>query len=143
MSRFCDTRFSKCCGGITELFENTWEPVNHPYLQRVYDNSGNPVRSHNIDLTDEEQPVPGSCRTPDAFCNTTDRKVLSQVLNDYDQTTHDFYRWKVSYSAVNSVVLNQKPHRYGFWRCTGSNTRSARCIRQDYQTEDRWDQKEP
>ena len=23
----CDARFSKCCGGVTEKFENCWEPV--------------------------------------------------------------------------------------------------------------------
>jgi SpoIID/LytB domain protein len=97
--RFCDTRFSKCCGGITELFENTWEPVNHPYLQRVYDNSGDLSESQ-IDLIDEQAACAWIMATPDAFCNTTDSKVLSQVLNDYDQTTLDFYRWKVSYSAA-------------------------------------------
>ena len=28
--KVCDARFYKCCGGVTELFENTWEPVHHP-----------------------------------------------------------------------------------------------------------------
>ena len=33
----CDTRYSKCCGGLTESFENVWEPVRHPYLISVVD----------------------------------------------------------------------------------------------------------
>ena len=35
--QICDARFSKCCGGITERFENTWEPVEHPYLTSIAD----------------------------------------------------------------------------------------------------------
>jgi stage II sporulation protein D len=95
--KICDTRFSKCCGGFTELFENAWEPIHHPYLQRVYDNVAMPV-AENTDLTREESARSWILSDPPAFCNTSDKKVLSQVLNDYDQTTRDFYRWKVSYN---------------------------------------------
>jgi stage II sporulation protein D len=96
--RLCDTRFSKCCGGVTELFENTWEPVNHPYLQRVYDNADK-FSGATTDLTVEYAAKTWILSNPPAFCNTHDKRVLSQVLNDYDQTTLDFYRWKVSFSA--------------------------------------------
>jgi stage II sporulation protein D len=96
--RLCDTRFSKCCGGITELFENAWEPVSHPYLQRVYDNSKMEALA-SADLTQEESARNWILSEPPAFCNTTDKAVLTQVLNDYDQTTHDFYRWKVSFTC--------------------------------------------
>lgn len=65
----CDARFSKCCGGRTETFGTCWESLQVPYLKSF----------------------------EDGFCNTSDREVLSQVLNDYDMETMDFYRWEVSY----------------------------------------------
>jgi len=93
----CDTRFYKCCGGVTELFENVWEPVNHPYLESITDNSTAPD-AYNSDLSAEAAAKLWIEGRPDAFCNTTDKNILSQVLNDYDQETVDFYRWKVSYT---------------------------------------------
>jgi len=93
----CDARFYKCCGGITELFENVWEPVSHPYLQMVIDNDRSPA-GFETDLTREENAVRWIKGNPPAFCNTNDREVLSQVLNNYDQETTDFYRWKVMYT---------------------------------------------
>ncbi len=93
----CDSRYYKCCGGITEFFENVWEPVNHPYLRRVIDNPVNP-EGFNLELDKEEAAKKWILGNPDSFCNTTDKKILTQVLNDYDQETHDFYRWNVSYT---------------------------------------------
>jgi SpoIID/LytB domain protein len=69
--KICDARFSKCCGGMTEVFESCWENIRHPYL----------------------------VAKPDPYCNTFDPKVLRQVLNGYDQETHDFYRWTVHYTT--------------------------------------------
>ena len=93
----CDTRYYKCCGGITELFENVWEPVNHPYLQKVIDNPSYP-EGYNLDIDKEEMAKKWILGNPESFCNTSDKMILSQVLNDYDQETKDFYRWNVSYT---------------------------------------------
>jgi stage II sporulation protein D len=93
----CDTRYYKCCGGVTELFENVWEVVNHPYLQKVTDNPEISA-GFDTDLTNESDAKKYILGNPDAFCNTSDREVLKQVLNDYDQETNDFYRWKVKYT---------------------------------------------
>jgi len=93
----CDTRYYKCCGGITELFENVWEPVNHPYLQKVIDNPAHP-EGYNLEIDKEEMAKKWILGNPESFCNTSDKMVLSQVLNDYDQETKDFYRWNVSYT---------------------------------------------
>ena len=93
----CDTRYSKCCGGISELFENVWEPVNHPYLQRVIDNPVHP-EGFELEIDDEVIAKKWILGNPGAFCNTSDKKVLSQVLNDYDQETNDFFRWTVTYT---------------------------------------------
>ena len=105
-NRFCDARFSKCCGGITENFENNWEPVVHPYLTRVAD-------SHTADfipdLTAEEEAEKWIRSSPQSFCNTNDQKVLSQVLNDYDQETTTFFRWVVTLSQEQiSDLLRRK-----------------------------------
>lgn len=93
----CDTRYYKCCGGVTELFENVWEPVDHPYLQKVIDNSVNP-EGFNLSINKEDVARKWILGNPDAFCNTNDKKILCQVLNDYDQETNDFFRWKVTYT---------------------------------------------
>jgi SpoIID/LytB domain protein len=93
----CDTRYYKCCGGITELFENVWEPVSHPYLQRVIDNHV-PPEGYNIDISSEANAKKWISGNPEAFCNTSDKKILSQVLNVYDQETNDFFRWEIAYT---------------------------------------------
>ena len=67
----CDARFSKCCGGKTEEFQYCWEDTPKPYLVSV----------------------------EDPFCNTTDKSILAQVLNDYDLETNDFYHWTVEYTV--------------------------------------------
>jgi SpoIID/LytB domain protein len=92
----CDTRYYKCCGGVTELFENVWEPVNHPYLQKVTDTSV-VFEEHDLNLSNDMEANRWIKANPDAFCNTNDKDVLSQVLNDYDQETNDFFRWKLTY----------------------------------------------
>lgn len=91
----CDARFYKCCGGVTELFENTWEPAHHPYLVKVVDNPSTP-EGYNMDLSKEENARKWILSDPEAFCNTHDKEVLSQMLNNYDQETPDFYRWEVT-----------------------------------------------
>jgi len=66
----CDTRFSKCCGGRSELFSTCWEDEDPSYLQSV----------------------------PDPYCDCSDRRLLSKVLKDYDLETTDFHDWEVRYT---------------------------------------------
>jgi len=108
--KICDARFSKCCGGVMEVFENVWEPVNHPYLQPLVDNDKDPS-GYQLDLTNEASSKAWILGDPEAFCNTNDKKVLSQVLNDYDQETNDFFRWEVRYSQEE--VSRLIPKRIG------------------------------
>ena len=89
----CDARFSKCCGGVTEEYQYCWENIRKPYLLSVRDGKGDMP-----DLTQEEAARAWILDAPEAFCNTSDAHILSQVLNDYDLETADFFRWKVSYS---------------------------------------------
>jgi len=100
----CDARYYKCCGGISEKFENAWEPVVHPYLTKVVDNDLTPVE-FNTDLTNEENARAWILGNPPAFCNTHDKEALLQVLNDYDQETQDFFRWQVTLSQVKIKEL--------------------------------------
>lgn len=92
----CDARFSKCCGGVFEEFENCWEPRHYHYLGARADN---PDENKFPNLRDEQTAESFIMSRPDAFCNTSNAKILSQVLNNYDQETTDFYRWKVEYTA--------------------------------------------
>ncbi|MBQ9549131.1 MAG: DUF4922 domain-containing protein [Bacteroidales bacterium] len=74
----CDTRYSKCCGGRTELFSTCWEDRDEPYLPSVPD-------------------TPGEEEGADPFCAGASPELLARVLNDYDRATDDFYRWEVRY----------------------------------------------
>ena len=99
----CDARYSKCCGGAVEEFQYCWENIKKPYLQALPDTL--PDTTPLPDLTDEAVARQWILSSPDAFCNTTDQKVLSQVLNDFDQETTDFYRWSQTYSQAEVKQL--------------------------------------
>lgn len=81
----CDARFSKCCGGKSELFSTCWQDTDYDYLQSV----------------------------DDEFCNTSDSAVLKLVLNDYDQKTIDFHDWTVTYSQSEVSDLFEKKTQLG------------------------------
>lgn len=107
----CDARFSKCCGGAFEEFQNCWENVKHPYLigQRDRKIGGdNEIGTKLPDLTIETEAENWIRTSPGSFCNTQDKKILNQVLNNYDQETADFYRWKVCYSQQELTELIHK-----------------------------------
>jgi len=104
----CDARFSKCCGGVFEEFESCWEPVHFNYLIARRD-SVSPSDFPNLRIESEaEKWILGH---PDAFCNTADPEILSQVLNNYDQETTNFYRWEMHYSQKELSELIK--HRSG------------------------------
>lgn len=118
----CDARFSKSCGGVTEEFQYCWEDTPKPYLKALRDDDiggpatavrpsmANPVP----DLTVEANAEQWIRSAPPSFCNTTDRKILSQVLNDYDQETTDFYRWTVDYTQQELAALIQEKTKMDF-----------------------------
>ncbi len=106
-NKICDTRYSKCCGGITESFENVWQPEHHPYLSSIADYKFE-LDGSETDLTTEKNSERWIKINPNAFCNTTDNKILSQVLVDFDRTTLDFFRWKVEYTQDELAELIHK-----------------------------------
>jgi hypothetical protein len=99
----CDARYSKCCGGAVEEFQYCWENIRKPYLQALPDTMPDTTSLPN--LTNEAVTRQWILSSPNAFCNTTDQKVLSQVLNDFDQETTDFYRWIQIYSQAEVKQL--------------------------------------
>ena len=100
----CDARFSKCCGGAMEEFQYCWDDTPKPYLKGIGDTPEEAIP----DLTVEENARQWILSSPESFCNTTDKRILSQVLNDYDQETTDFYRWRVSYTQEELSKLVEK-----------------------------------
>jgi stage II sporulation protein D len=116
----CDARFSKCCGGMTEIFENVWEPVNHPYLKKLVDNVTEP-EGFSLNLGNNDDAAKWITGNPDAFCNTNDAEILRQVLNDYDQETHDFYRWEVTYNQDELSILVAERTGIDFGKITELN----------------------
>ena len=93
----CDTRYSKSCGGVTESFKNVWESKDYKYLSSVVDYKYYP-ENYNLNFSDENIAKKWIKGNPSGYCNTSDQRILSQVLLDFDQETKDFYRWKVEYS---------------------------------------------
>jgi SpoIID/LytB domain protein len=85
----CDARFSKSCGGITERYATAWEDQEIPYLESVYDGPGQ---------SGSDNPETWIRSNAPAYCNTDDSKLLARVLPGFDQETHDFYRWRVTYT---------------------------------------------
>ena len=97
----CDARFSKCCGGETEEFQYCWENLRKPYLVALRDATHDEALQLNVEA-DADRWIRSN---PESFCNTHDVKVLSQVLNNYDQETSDFYRWRVEYTQEQLQML--------------------------------------
>jgi len=100
----CDTRYSKCCGGITEVFENVWENVSHPYLGSILDYKFR-FDDDRTDIQKENFAEHWINSTPQSFCNTTDERILSSVLVNFDHSTNDFFRWNVEYTQDEIAEL--------------------------------------
>lgn len=107
-NKICDARYSKCCGGITESFENVWEPIKHHYLSSVTDYKFEPD-GIDYDLTNNKLAEQWIKTTPNAYCNTNDPRILAQILVDFDRPTNNFFRWKVEYSQEElSEIIKSK-----------------------------------
>ncbi len=106
--KICDARYSKSCGGISESFENVWEPLKFNYLTSISDYKF-PAENFNVNFSNEINAAKWIKGNPLSYCNTTDKKILSQILLDYDQETTDFFRWKISYTQAElSEIIKTK-----------------------------------
>lgn len=113
-NKICDTRYSKCCGGMSEGFENVWEPVKHHYLSPIVDYKFE-LDGIDYDLTQESSAEKWITTNPHAFCNTTDKKILSQILLDFDRPTNNFFRWKVEYTQeeISEIISTRSGIDFG------------------------------
>ena len=113
-NKICDTRYSKCCGGMSEGFENVWEPVKHHYLSPIVDYKFE-LDGIDYDLTQDYPAAKWIKSSPHAFCNTTDPKVLSQIFLDFDRPTNDFFRWKIEYSQeeISEIIKTKSGYDFG------------------------------
>ncbi len=111
----CDARFSKCCGGVSEEFENCWENKHLPYLSSIRDVEEKEKLPY-PDLTKEEVAEEWIRNTPESFCNTHNTHIITQILNNYDQETTDFYRWKVYYAQdeISELIRQRSKIDFGF-----------------------------
>lgn len=111
----CDARFSKACGGVTETYENCWDNQPQPYLTKVVDNEQE-FEDGTEELSQEDNAkawiLNGKSKS---FCNTTSKRILSQVLNNYDQTTTDFYRWEQTYTQneIKNIIETKSGYSFG------------------------------
>jgi stage II sporulation protein D len=112
-NKICDSRYYKSCGGITEAYENVWEPVKHSYLSSVIDYKFE-IENFNIDFSEEAHVRKWILSNPPAFCNTKDEKILSQILPNLDQKTRDFYRWKVQYTQSEIAEIIKEKTKIDF-----------------------------
>lgn len=106
--KLCDTRYSKCCGGMTERFSSCWTDEDFPYLQAVRDHEapGEPA-----DLTTEEGARRWILSPPPSFCDARSVSVFSRIVCRYDQRTDNAYRWQVRYTREQlSRLVEQKAH---------------------------------
>jgi SpoIID/LytB domain protein len=112
----CDARFSKCCGGVSEAFEVCWQDMPHDYLRPIIDAPSEPV-AQRVDALALDTEEGARCwitrRDVPSYCNTTDPRVLSLVLNTYDRTTADFYRWTVRYTRRELSDLIERKMQWG------------------------------
>ncbi len=100
----CDARYSKSCGGMSEVYAAAWEDRDVPYLTAVYDWSGN-SENYRMPLSDETNAEAWITSEPKAYCNTRSKALLSRILPGFDQETVDFYRWRVRYSQTELQAL--------------------------------------
>lgn len=107
----CDARFSKCCGGYTESFSACWADRELPYLISKSDSTND----LGLRLTDENEARRFIVSNPEMFCNTTDKSIIHQVFNDYDQQTQAFFRWQVKYSPseLSQIVCSRSGYDFG------------------------------
>jgi stage II sporulation protein D len=96
----CDARYSKSCGGRSEVFASAWEDRTVPYLSTVSD----AAVEHPL-ISSEEAAERWVHSSPEVYCNATDGHILRQVLPSFDQETTDFYRWTVTYTQEELAAL--------------------------------------
>ena len=136
----CDARFSKCCGGMTELFSSAWGDEDPDYLQAFPDGApgGAPFA---LPLTDEGAAGDFIDGAPPAYCNTSDEALLARLLPEIDRETRDFYRWetRLEQTQLQALLRDKGGLELGAIRALRARTRgpSGRIVELEIQGEQR------
>lgn len=105
----CDARYSKSCGGMTEIYRAAWEDKDVPYLLSVYDVPGSDPSGYRMPLSVEANAEAWMTSSPPAYCGVVTRELLARIVPAFDQETRDFYRWRVDYSQEElSEILHAR-----------------------------------
>jgi stage II sporulation protein D len=102
----CDARYSKSCGGMTEIYSAVWEDEDVPYLKPVYDGPGSEAPGHRLPLSVEVNAEDWISSSPLAYCGMVTPDLIARILPGFDQETRDFYRWEIEYSQdeLNEIL---------------------------------------
>jgi len=105
----CDARYSKSCGGMTEIYSAVWQDIDVPYLKSIYDGPGSEAPGHRLPLSVEANAEDWIVSSPLAYCGMATPVLLARILTGFDQETRDFYRWRVEYSQEElSEILRSR-----------------------------------
>ena len=105
----CDTRYSKSCGGMTEVYRTAWEDKDVPYLTSVYDVPGSEPSGYRMPLSTEGNAEAWITSSPPAYCGVVTPELLARIVPAFDQETPDFYRWRVELSQEElSEILRSR-----------------------------------
>jgi SpoIID/LytB domain protein len=110
----CDTRYAKCCGGMTENFRTAWEDRDIPYLRALADNDHGPL-PFDLPLSDEANARAWIMGSPTAYCNVRNRELLESILPTMDSQTVDFFRWQTLYSQeeIRAIIVQKTGRSLG------------------------------
>ena len=102
----CDARYSKSCGGMTEIYSAVWEDEDVPYLKPVYDGPGTEAPGHRLPLSVEVNAEDWIASSPLSYCGMVTPDLIARILPGFDQETRDFYRWEIDYSQdeLNEIL---------------------------------------
>ena len=105
----CDARYSKSCGGMTEVYRAAWEDKDVPYLTSVYDVPGSEPSGYRMPLSTEANAAAWIESSPPAYCGVVTPDLLARIVPAFDQETPDFYRWRVELSQEElSEILRSR-----------------------------------
>lgn len=105
----CDARYSKSCGGMTEMYSAVWQDEDVPYLKPIYDGPGGKAPGYRLPLSVDANAEDWISSSPLAYCGVPTPDLLVRILPGFDQETREFYRWRVEYSQEElSEILRSR-----------------------------------
>ena len=111
----CDTRFSKCCGGVSERFSACWADEDFPYLQAIRDNAAGyrmsrmtcsgPAEDTGI-MASQLESVPTTCAETRSECHS--RRIASETTAKTASETSEVQR-DTTYQPDKRIAIVSKP----------------------------------